>query len=198
MPDRHGPLKVVYQKRGEEIPPSLWSEFESDTPNDVLDRITRGILQTEPQWLGEQLSSGEITAVEEFFGVSIGAPGDGGEVELPADRFSVDVFDGSATFVEGGITNLFYQVTVSDADDDDDVTGFRLDATGDEGATDSFEYLPDGPASGQQERSDFEAGLFVEGTAVPPVDVTLSAADEDSAGGFVELITQQFDPSPPS
>jgi hypothetical protein len=196
MPDRHGPLKVIF-RQNQEMPKKNWETFEENTSNDVLDRTTRGILQTEPLWLGDALTSNEITAVEEAFGVTIEVPDDGGRPD-PATRFNVEQFDGSASFVEGGITSLFYQVTVSDADADDDVTGFRLDATGDEGATDSFEYLPDGPGSGQPERTNFEVGLFVEGTAVPPVDVTLSAADEDSAGEFVELATQQFDEPAPS
>ena len=81
MPDRHGPMRVVYEQRGqgEEISSTNWSTFEDETPNDVLDRITRGILQTEPQWLGEALTLEEITAVEESFGVTIGTPDDGNQ-----------------------------------------------------------------------------------------------------------------------
>jgi hypothetical protein len=77
MPDRHGPMRVVYEQRGqgEEIPSTVWTTFEDETPNDVLDRITRGILQTEPEWLGEVLTQTEITAVEDSFGVTIEGEG---------------------------------------------------------------------------------------------------------------------------
>ena len=73
MPDRHGPLKVVYQERrqGEEIPGSDWTTFEDETSEGVLDRITRGILQTDPQWLGEELTQDELFAIAESFGVEI-------------------------------------------------------------------------------------------------------------------------------
>jgi hypothetical protein len=71
-------MRVVYGS----IPSTNWKSFEESTPNDVLDRTTRGILQTDPEWLGDALTAGEVTAVEEAFGVRIGAPGDGGE-ELP-------------------------------------------------------------------------------------------------------------------
>jgi hypothetical protein len=200
MPDRHGPLRVVYQERrqGEEIPSTVWSTFEDETPNDILDRITRGILQTDPQWLGEvDLTSDEIAAVEEAFGVTIEVPEDGGEPEppAPATRFSVERFDGSADPAEGGgITNLFYKVKIDDADGDDDVTGFRLEASKDGFVIDSLEYLPDGPDTGADERTNFEAGLFTEQAVERPFTVTLSAADEDSAGSFVELDSDFYAP----
>jgi hypothetical protein len=71
----------MYQRRG--IPGTNWSEFESDTPNDVLDRTTRGILNTEPEWLGSELIPSEITAVENHFGVSI--EGEGALPEYPEE-----------------------------------------------------------------------------------------------------------------
>lgn len=202
MPDRHGPLKVVYQERrqGEEIPGSDWGSFEESTQNDILDRITRGILQTDPQWLGEVLTSEEIPAVEEAFGVTIEVPDDGVEPEppAPATRFSVGRFEGPPSFVEGEITNLFYKVTVADADGDDDVTGFRLEASKDDVEIDSFEYLPDGPDSGAAERTNFEVGLFTGQAVEAPFTVTLSAADEDSPGSFVELATQSYSAPTPT
>lgn len=76
MPDRHGPLRVVYE---ETFSLDEWESFEDNTPNDVLDRTTQGVLRTEPQWLGEALTSEEITAVEESFGVTIGTPDDGNQ-----------------------------------------------------------------------------------------------------------------------
>ena len=148
MPDRHGPMRVVYQQRGgdEELPPTTWDTFENDTPEDVLDRITRGILQTDPQWLADALTPTEVTAVETAFGVTIGdSGGGGGDIERPADRFGIERFDGSADVTSDGITNLYYMIRVSDADDDGDVTGFRLEATAADDTTDSFEYLPEGP-----------------------------------------------------
>ncbi|WP_257629081.1 hypothetical protein [Haloplanus salinarum] len=72
------------------------------------------------------------------------------------------------------------------------MTGFRVEATSDDGATDSFEHLPDGPDSGAPERSNFEVGLFTDRIVEGPITVTLSAADEDSAGSFVGLTTVQF------
>lgn len=68
MPDRHGPLKVIY---AETFSIDEWENFESDTPNDVLDRTTRGILNVFPQWLGEELSEAEQAAVLEAFGVEL-------------------------------------------------------------------------------------------------------------------------------
>jgi hypothetical protein len=103
----------------------------------------------------------------------------------------VERFEGSATFTDGGITGLYYKVEVADTDDGD-VTGFRVEATSDDGATDSFEHLPDGPDSGAPERSNFEVGLFTDRIVEGPITVTLSAADEDSAGSFVGLTTVQF------
>lgn len=76
MPDRHGPLRVIYE---ETFSLDEWESFEDNTPNDVLDRTTQGVLRTEPQWLGEALTSEEITAVEESFGVTIGTPDDGNQ-----------------------------------------------------------------------------------------------------------------------
>jgi hypothetical protein len=76
MPDRHGPLRVIYE---ETFSLAEWESFEDNTPNDVLDRTTQGVLRTEPQWLGEALTSEEITAVEESFGVTIGTPDDGNQ-----------------------------------------------------------------------------------------------------------------------
>ncbi|GAA0524289.1 hypothetical protein SAMN04488066_10680 [Halorubrum aquaticum] len=193
MPDRHGPMRVVYEEQGEGIPSTTWSDFEGNAPNDVLDRITRGILNIDPAWLGSPpLTSGEVTAVEEAFGVTIGPPDDGGEPELPSTRFRIEQFQGSGSPVEGGIMNLFYKVTVSDGDDDDDVTGFRLEATSADEKNDSFENLPDGPDTGAAERSNPEVGLFTEQAVETPVSVTLSAADEDSSGEFVELTTQPY------
>lgn len=201
MPDRHGPMRVVYQQRGgdEELPPTTWDTFENDTPEDVLDRITRGILQTDPQWLADALTPTEVTAVETAFGVTIGdSGGGGGDIERPADRFGIERFDGSADVTSDGITNLYYMIRVSDTDDDGDVTGFRLEATAADDTTDSFEYLPEGPDTGNSERSNFEAGLFVEQYVQGPITVTLSAADEDSAGTFVELATQTYPEEPVS
>jgi hypothetical protein len=74
-------MRALYQSQG--TPSTTWESFESGTPNDVLDRTTRGILQTDPGWLADVLTPNEVTAVEEAFGVTIGESGDGGE-ELPA------------------------------------------------------------------------------------------------------------------
>lgn len=65
MPDRHGPLKVIYE---ETFSQEGWNSFESETSNDVLDRITRGILNVSPQWLGRELTEAERAAVLEAFG----------------------------------------------------------------------------------------------------------------------------------
>lgn len=77
MPDRHGPLRVIYEETFSlnevEIP---WEDFESNTPNDVLDRTTRGILNVSPLWLGEELSETERDAVLEAFGEEITVPED--------------------------------------------------------------------------------------------------------------------------
>jgi hypothetical protein len=182
-------MRVVYGS----IPGTNWESFEESTPNDVLDRTTRGILRTDPEWLADTLTQNEITAVAENFGVTVEDPGDGGDVELPADRFDVERFEGSATFTDGGITSLYYKIEVADTDDGDgDVTGLRVEATSDDGSTDSFEHLPDGPDSGAPERSNFEVGLFTDRIVEGPITVTLSAADEDSAGSFVGLTTVQF------
>ena len=186
MPDRHGPIRVVYQARGdEEIPPTTWSSFEESTPNDILDRITRGILSIDTAWLGSlPLTSAEVTAVEEYFGVSIG----GGEM-APADRFSVGEFSGSGESRDGGVGDVFLKANVADDDGDDDVTGFRIDATSDDDVTDSFEYLPDGTDSGASERTNFEIPVFSEQIVEDPITATLSAADVDPGDQFVELET---------
>jgi hypothetical protein len=68
-------MRAVYEQNQGTLKKN-WEEFEGDTPNDVLDRTTRGILQTDPQWLGDVLTPDEITAVENYFGVSIEGGGE--------------------------------------------------------------------------------------------------------------------------
>ncbi len=70
MPDRHGPMRAVYQQN-EGIPGTNWQTFEESTPNEILDRTTRGILRTDPEWLADTLTQNEITAVAENFGVTV-------------------------------------------------------------------------------------------------------------------------------
>lgn len=188
MPDRHGPMRVVYEEQGEEIPSTNWSDFEGNAPNDVLDRITRGILNIDPAWLGSPpLTSGEVTAVEETFGVSLG----GGEID-PADRFSVDTFDvsGVATETEGEIGSLLYDVSVSDDDGDNDLTDFRVEGTDADGDTVDYTYSSNNSVSqgGEQSLSAFEA-IPTTQTVSLPLDATLYASDTDSE---VELEMKDF------
>jgi hypothetical protein len=188
MPDRHGPMKALYENRG--TSGSSWGTFEETTPNDVLDRITRGILQTDPEWLADVLTAGEITAVEEAFGVSIGEPGDGGEIDPadPAERFSWSVFEADIFAAEGEMATVWFKATVTDADGDDDLTKIKI-SVGDEGENSKTIVYPEEGSDGQSEISNFELGPL---EASAPVTATLSAADTDADGEFVDLVTQEF------
>ncbi|OYR62885.1 hypothetical protein DJ80_09175 [Halorubrum ezzemoulense] len=181
---------MVYQERkqGEEIPSTNWSDFEGNTPNDVLDRITRGILDIDPAWLGSPpLDSGEVTAVEENFDVSLG----GGEID-PADRFSVDTFDvfGLAADTQGEIGGLLYEVSIFDNDGDDDITDFRVEGTDADGDSVDYTYSLDNSVSqgGEQSLTAYEASPTTQ-TVSLPLTATLYASDTDSE---VELKTKNF------
>lgn len=189
MPDRHGPLRALYENRAGAG--SSWDTFQGDTPDHVLDRITRGILRTDPEWLADVLTANEIGAVEEAFGVDIGEPGDGGEIDPPdpADRFSWSVFEADIFPAEGEMATVYFRATVTDADGDDDLTKIKISVGDDSESDKEIEYSAE-ESDGRSEISNFELGPL----EVPiPVTATLSAADTDSDGGFVELATRTFD-----
>lgn len=189
MPDRHGPLKVLYQTQ--QIPSTNWTDFEDDTPNDVLDRTTRGILRSGPEWLGDVLTPNEVTAVEEAFDVTIEGPGDGGEVTPPADRFGVEQFDAfrvEELEIEPSRQVLFEpQAEVVDADGDDDLTGIRIAAELTEGG--------EGPSVTEPAEEGGGSAMIqtTDPLVIPlnelPVTATLSASDADSGEEFVDLGT---------
>jgi hypothetical protein len=195
MPDRHGPLKVIY---AETFSQGEWEDFEADTPNDILDRVTRGILNVDPAWLGSPpLTLEEVSAVEEAFDVSIG-----GEGPDPADRFGVELFDafGTPTETEGEVGGLLYEVYVFDADDDGDITDFHVEGTDADGSVVNYTYSAENSVAdgGEQSLSSFEATPTTQ-TVSLPLDATLFASDTDS--GPVELETKEFtsqDFQPPS
>jgi hypothetical protein len=186
MPDRHGPFRVVYE---ETFSQEEWGNFEAETPNGVLDRVTRGILNIDPAWLGSPpLTPEEVSAVEEAFDVSLG-----GEEPEPADRFSVDSFVvfGNQTDTEGEIEDLLYEVGVSDADGDDDVTDFQVEGTDADGNAVDYTYSADNSVAegGQQSLSNFEAMPTTQSVSLP-LNATLLASDTDS--GPVELESKEF------
>jgi hypothetical protein len=186
MPDRHGPFRVVYEETFSE---EEWGDFETNTSNGVLDRITRGILDIDPAWLGSPpLTAEEVSAVEEAFDVSLG-----GEEPDPADRFSVDSFGvfGTQTDTEGEIVSLLYEVSVSDADGDDDITDLQVEGTDADGNAVDYTYSADNTVSdgGEQSLTDSEATPTIQ-TVSLPLNATLSASDTDS--GPVELENKEF------
>ena len=191
MPDRHGPMRVIYQSG--DIPSTTWDSFEEDTPNQVLDRMTESILDIDPAWLGGALTANEVGAVQEWFDVSIGD----GEPE-PIDPFGVERFELSANYVDGGVQDVYVQARVVDSDGSKELAGLEVEAASSDGASDSFEYLPDGADSGANERSDFEIGLFLEQTVTAPVDVTLSAIPVGSDSQPVELETKTVEKAAPT
>ncbi|WP_200531282.1 hypothetical protein [Halorubrum sp. LN27] len=185
MPDRHGPMRVIFQNQ--EIPGTTWGDFEENTPNEVLDRTTRGILDVNPGWLGTAMTPGEVAAVQEWFDVSIG----GGETD-PAERFTASGFDGTRESLGDGEYYIYFDATVEDADTDDDLTAIRIDAEGADGTSGSIEGTPsEGDTAATIEFSGVDP--FSDPVSLP-VNATLSAADSDSNGSFVELQQKRIDP----
>jgi len=128
-------MRVIVENQA--IPGTTWEQLEEELPDDALDRTTRGILRSEPEWLAGELTLGEIRAVNESFGAGLELP-----VEEPTGPplINISIPETADTGEEVSFTatdqspaestfNWYYGFGDPDTGDEPDGTGTSVTAT---------------------------------------------------------------------